>query len=146
MSLREATRSKPSYEELKTKFTKQRSKTKEMKNILNDYAHKMREMQERIEAQEMETREKERQQVTARDRMREEFESLVDNLKDSARLLNGKVMRLEQENKELNSYVTLVSAREIPHTTRTQYLENPGTAHSFTVSRQINTTATTSRI
>ena len=66
-----------------------------MKNILNDYAHKMREMQERMEAQEMETREKERQQVTARDRMREEFESLVDNLKDSARLLNGKVMRLE---------------------------------------------------
>lgn len=37
--------------------------------------------------------------MTARDRMREEFESLVDNLKDSARLLNGKVLRLEQENK-----------------------------------------------
>ena len=52
VSLREQGRSKPSYDELKNKFSKQRSKTKEMKSVLNDYAQKMREMQDQMEAQE----------------------------------------------------------------------------------------------
>ncbi len=56
-------------------------------------------------------------------------------LKDSARLLNGKVQRLQKENKELNSYVAAVTARDAPNTTRTQYLDNPANAHSFTLTR-----------
>ncbi len=70
VSLRESARTKPSYEELHSKFSKAKNKTQEMKSVLNEYAMKMREMQERMESQEIMSREKHRKQSTARDRMR----------------------------------------------------------------------------